>query len=99
MEVRVEPAVLETASRVCEDLRARLRRGVQDVEPGTESAVSGLPGWHTREALEELMWTWREDFQKLSGYLETLADALRAAAKDYRHTDEANAAHFDIRGR
>lgn len=99
MDVRVEPAVLDEASRVCADLRESLRQGAADVEPDTEAAMSGLPGWSARGALEELLWTWRDDFTKLSGYLATFGDALTGAAADYRHTDEANAARFDIRGR
>lgn len=99
MDVRVDPEVLEAGARVCGELRSRLTVSAADVEPETGAAASGLPGWRTREALEQLIWTWRDDLTKLARYLDTFGDALAGCAVDYRHTDRASADRFDIRGR
>jgi len=98
-EVRVDPGVLEQAARVCDDLREHVRSTRSRITTNTEEAASGLPGWHTRRALEELSWAWSDDLRKLAGYLEKYGDALRGCAMDYRNTDVANAARLDIRGR
>ncbi|PZM88444.1 MAG: hypothetical protein DIU79_16865 [Actinobacteria bacterium] len=98
-EVRVDPAVLERAARVCDDMRAQVRVRRSGITADTEEAASGLPGWQTRRALEELSWAWGDDLRKLAGYLEKYGEALRGCARDYRHTDVANAARLDIRGR
>ncbi|MEV4467320.1 type VII secretion target [Micromonospora echinofusca] len=99
IELHVEPELLEKASRVCDDLRDDLRRDVSDVGDETRAAVSGLPGWQTRAALEQLRWSWSDDLTKLDRYLSQVGDALQGCAMDYRYSDEANAARFDIHGR
>ncbi|MEU4774641.1 type VII secretion target [Micromonospora sp. NPDC023644] len=99
IELHVEPELLEKASRVCDDLRDDLRRGVSDVGDETRAAVAGLPGWQTRAALEQLRWSWSDDLTKLDGYLAQMGDALQGCAMDYRYSDEASAAHFDLGGR
>lgn len=98
-EVRVPPELLEKASRVCGDLRDDLKRGAADIGDETRAALSGLAGWQTRTALDQLHWSWSDDLTKLDGYLSKLGDALHGCALDYRHTDQASAARFDIRGR
>ncbi|MER6591404.1 type VII secretion target [Micromonospora purpureochromogenes] len=98
-ELRVEPDLLEKASRVCDDLRDDLRRSAADIGDETQAALSGLPGWQTRTALEQLRWSWSDDLTKLTGYLSKIGEALRDCGRDYRYSDEASAAHFDIRGR
>ncbi|MGC5331887.1 WXG100 family type VII secretion target [Micromonospora sp. DT62] len=99
IELHVEPELLEKASRVCDDLRDDLRRGVSDVGDETRAAVSGLPGWQTRVALEQLRWSWSDDLAGLERYLSQVGDALQGCAMDYRYSDEASAARFDIPGR
>ncbi|MFC4068630.1 WXG100 family type VII secretion target [Actinoplanes subglobosus] len=98
-EVRVDPLILETAARVCGGLRDRVGQGARDVGPATETAMSGLPGWETRAALESLLDAWTGDATRFGRYLEALGDALAGCARDYRYTDHANADLFDIRGR
>ncbi|MEV4210170.1 type VII secretion target [Micromonospora sp. NPDC049662] len=98
-EVRVEPELLDKAARVADDLRNQLQRSAADVGDETDGAVTGLPGWQTRTALEQLRWSWSDDLAKLTNYLTALGDGLRLCATDYRYADEANAARFDIRGR
>lgn len=98
-DVRVKPEVLEQAAHVCDDLRDQVRAKRAGVAADTEAAVAGLAGWQTRTALEELAWAWGDDLGKLAGYIERYGDALRGCATDYRYTDEASAAHFDLRGR
>ncbi|TCB89403.1 hypothetical protein E0H26_28070 [Micromonospora zingiberis] len=98
-EVRVEPEVLTRAAGVCGDLREGLRQSAADVDGETLAAVSGLPGWRSRSALEQLAVSWQDDLAKLVGYLSTLGDAFDECAVDYRYSDNANAALFDIRGR
>ena len=55
-EVRVEPALLEQAQQVCEELRAEVTRDEHDVEGATQDAMRGLAGWGTQRALEDLLW-------------------------------------------
>jgi hypothetical protein len=55
--LHVGPDLLEKASHICEDLRDDLRRSAADIEDETQAAFSGLPGWQTRTALEELRWS------------------------------------------
>ncbi|SCL36943.1 Excreted virulence factor EspC, type VII ESX diderm [Micromonospora pallida] len=98
-EVRVEPEVLEKTSHVCDDLRDDLRRSAADIEDDTQAALSGLPGWQTRTALEQLRWSWSDDLTKLTGHISNIGDALRGCARDYRYSDVASAALFDIRER
>ncbi|MER7335220.1 MULTISPECIES: type VII secretion target [unclassified Micromonospora] len=95
-EVRVEPDVLEKASHVCDGLRDDLRRSTADIGDETQAALAGLSGWQTRTALEQLRWSWSDDLTKLSSYLSNVGDALGDCARDYRYSDEASAAHFDI---
>ncbi|MEU6076956.1 type VII secretion target [Micromonospora sp. NPDC047074] len=99
IELRVEPELLEKASYVCDDLGDDLRRSASGIGDETRAAVAGLPGWQTRTALEQLRWSWSDDLTKLDGHLTTVGEALRGCAMDYRYTDEANAARFDIRER
>lgn len=99
MELRIDPGVLEAAAEVCGDLRDRVRASAVDIEPETEAAIAGLAGWRTRGALQDLLSSWQEDLTKLTGYLKTFSDALAGCAMDYRYSDVANAARFDIRGR
>ncbi|AEV89113.1 hypothetical protein ACWT_8104 [Actinoplanes sp. SE50] len=98
-ELHVEPAVLHSARQVCEDLGVAWRRDEHGVEPVTEDAAAGLPGWMTGRALGDFVWYWQDDVKKLTGYLETFGDALQRAALTYEHTDHASADLFDIRGR
>ncbi|MGN9808147.1 hypothetical protein ACTMSW_02150 [Micromonospora sp. BQ11] len=64
-----------------------------------DAAVAALGGWQTRAALEQFRWSWSEDLSKLADYLTKVGDGLRECASDYRSSDEASAARFDIRGR
>ncbi|WP_092548346.1 WXG100 family type VII secretion target [Actinoplanes derwentensis] len=98
-EVRVDPPILEAAAGACDELQDRLRQSSRNIEPETEVAMAGLPGWSTRGALESLMWAWNDDATRFATYLGSMGDALNGCARDYRHTDHANAALFDIRGR
>jgi uncharacterized protein YukE len=98
-EVRVDPPILETAARVSGEIRDRLQQAGGDAAPATEAAIAGLSGWQTRQALEDLLWAWNDDTAALGKYLGTLGDALTGCARDYQHTDRANAGLFDIRGR
>nr|WP_026185541.1 type VII secretion target [Salinispora pacifica] len=98
-ELRVAPDLLDRAAGACADLREDLRRSAADIGDETGMAVSGLPGWQTRAALEQLHESWLADLTRLTGYLDQLGDAFGDCARDYRYSDEANAAHFDIRGR
>jgi len=97
-EVRGDPPILEAAAGACADLRGRLQTGGTDVTRETEAAISALPGWETRSALESLLWAWRDDIEGFAKYLDSLGNALSGCARDYRHADHANAALFDIRG-
>lgn len=97
--MQVEPERLDDAARACDDIRDRLRASAADVQPETETAIAGLPGWRTRGALERVAAAWDEDLKGFGSYLTDIAEALRKTAADYRYTDEANAANFDIRGR
>lgn len=98
-ELRVEPDLLENASRVCEDLHAVLQRSAVGVQDETQAAISGLPGWRTRPALEQLSWSWSDDLSNLTGNLSKIGDALGDCARDYRYGDQASAALFDNLGR
>ncbi|SCF29052.1 Uncharacterized conserved protein YukE [Micromonospora purpureochromogenes] len=98
-EFRVEPEVLDRAARVADGLRDELRKSAADVGGETDAAVAALGGWQTRSALEQFRWSWSDDLSKLTDYLTELGDGLRGCAWDYRSTDEASAARFDIRGR
>ena len=98
-ELRVEPDVLDRAARVADDLRDDLRKSAADVGGETDAAVVALAGWQTRSALEQFRWSWSEDLSKLAEYLTKVSDGLRGCASDYRLSDEASAARFDIRGR
>lgn len=91
--------MLETSARVCGDLRDQVGQDGRDVAPETEAAMSGLPGWQTRQALESMLDAWTDDITGLGRYLESLGDALDGCAHAYRYTDHANADLFDIRGR
>lgn len=93
------PDLLDRAARVCVELREDLRRDAADIGDETATAVSGLPGWQTQAALERLHESWLADLTRLTGDLDHLGDAFTDCARDYRYSDEANAAHFDIRGR
>lgn len=95
-EVRVDPPILEAAAQTCADLGDRAQRGNRDIGPATETAMSGLPGWQTRRALEALTSAWSDDVKGLTGYLSRLSESLNGCARDYRHTDHANAEMFDI---
>ncbi|MEK8106547.1 type VII secretion target [Micromonospora sp. M12] len=99
VELRVEPELLDKAAKVADDLRDQLRKSAADVGDETDAAVAGLPGWRTRAALEQFRWSWSDDLAKLTTYLTSLGDGLRGCATDYRYSDEASAARFDIRGR
>ncbi|MEH0973322.1 hypothetical protein V6U77_19560 [Micromonospora sp. CPCC 205546] len=99
IELHVEPELLEKAARVCDDLRDDLRGGVSDLGDETRTAVAGLPGWQTRTALERLRWSWSDDLRKLDRHVSAVGDALQGCAMDYRYSDEASAAHFDLPGR
>lgn len=98
-EVRVEPALLDRAQRVCESLRAEVAR----LEPGiagvTEDAARGVAGWVMQRALADMAWWWSDDLAKLSKYLDTFGEALHQTALAYRHSDHASQDLFDIRGR
>lgn len=92
----MDPPVLEAAARACAGLGERVREGNRDVGPETEAAMPGLGGWQTRRGLETLLTAWADDTAALTRYLGSLEDALQGCARDYRYTDHANAALFDI---
>jgi uncharacterized protein YukE len=96
-EVRVDPSVLRAGARACSDLRNELSRDEADVEDSTESAASALSGWYTGDAVEQLLWWYRENLSGTAKYLGKFGDALESSARDYEHTDRANAWNFDIR--
>ncbi len=98
-ELRVEPDLLENASRVCEDLQAVLQRSTVGIQDETQAAMSGLPGWRTRPALEQLSWSWSDDLSNLTDYLSKIGDALGDCARGYRYGDQASATLFDRCGR
>lgn len=98
-EVRVDPHVLVTSARACEAVRASVGRDLADVEPETVDAARGLSGWYTQRALEDLVWWWHDDLDKLGRYLDTFAQALQTVGRDYQASDHASVERFDIRGR
>ena len=98
-EVRVDPALLDKARAVCGDLRTATARDEHDVEGATTDAGRGVAGWATQRALEDLLWFWRDDTDRLGKYLTTFGDALQHTAEAYRRSDQASAGLFDIRGR
>lgn len=95
-EVRVDPPVLQAAARTCADLSDKVQQGNRDIEAETETAMSGLPGFQTRTALETLMFAWTDDVKGLTAYLTALSESLHGCARDYTHTDHANADLFAI---
>jgi hypothetical protein len=98
-EVRVDPAVLRSRAGACGDLNAKLTGDETGIEGATQAAAAGLPGWWTKGALEQLLWSWRDDLAKLGRYLDNFGAALEACARDYEHGDRANADNFDFRYR
>ncbi|HZM81934.1 MAG TPA: type VII secretion target [Candidatus Limnocylindrales bacterium] len=93
-EVRVDPELLRAGGRACRAVGDGIGRSVSDVEPETVGAQKALPGWATAKALNDVLWWWRDDLEKLEKRLDATADALEACAQDYRTTDQANADHF-----
>jgi uncharacterized protein YukE len=93
-EVRVDPAILDAGSGVCDDLRDDVRRGGAGVEDATADAARGLAGWYCRGSLETLAWSWHDDLARLGGFLDRFGAALRKAAGAYRHADHASAGDF-----
>jgi hypothetical protein len=98
-EVRVDPALLDKAQAVCSELRAETARDEHDIEGATADAGRGVTGWGTQRALEDLLWFWRDDLDRLGSYLTTFGDALQHTAAAYRRSDQASVDLFDIRGR
>lgn len=96
-EVRVDPSVLRRATAACGDLHAEVSRDEVGIEGATAAALAGLPGWLARSALEQLLWWWRDDLAKAGSYLDKFGAALDTCARDYEHSDRANAENFDIR--
>ena len=92
----MDPPILEAAAHRCAGLGDRVHQGDRNVGPETEAAAAGLPGWQTRRALETLLAAWTEQTAGLTTYLSAMGDALTGCARDYRHTDHANAGLFDI---
>jgi hypothetical protein len=93
-ETRVHPHHLQAAAGVCRDLRSGMGRMVSDVEPETEAAIAGLPGWQFRRALQELLETRRDDLRRLGQRLDSTAEALDSSAAAYTRNESANAALF-----
>ncbi|WP_436529456.1 hypothetical protein [Actinoplanes sp. HUAS TT8] len=98
-ELHVDPAALDHARQVCDDLGTAWARDEHGVEPATEDAAQGLPGWATGGELADFVWYWQDDVKKLTGYLERFGGALHQAALTYEHADHAGADLFDLRGR
>lgn len=98
-EMRADPHVLKTSAAACEALRGSVGRNLADVEPETVDAARGLSGWYTQRALEDLVWGWHDDLDKLGRYLDTFAQALQTVGRDYQVSDHASVERFDIRGR
>lgn len=95
-EVRVDPLILTAAAGGCADLGDRVVQGNRHVGPETEAAVTGLPGWQSGRALETLLAAWTDEVTGLTAYLTAMEDAVNGCARDYQHTDHANAGLFDI---
>jgi hypothetical protein len=93
-EMRVDPRHLLTGAGVCRDLRGGMGRMVSDVEPETDAAVAGLPGWQMRRALQQLLETRRDDLRRLGQRLDSMAEALDRSAAAYTRDESANAALF-----
>jgi hypothetical protein len=98
-DVRVEPALLERAQTVCEELGAEARRDAYDTDGAMQDAARGLGGWQTSRSLEDLMWWWHDYRAKLGHYVETFGGALHETAAAYRQADSASRDLCDIRGR
>lgn len=98
-DVRVEPALLERAQTVCDQLRGEVTRNENDTESAMQNGMRGLPGWQTQRTLEDLLWWWHDYAGKLGGYLDKLGSALDQTATAYRNADEASRGLFDFRGR
>jgi hypothetical protein len=103
-ETRIDPMILDAATRVSRDLRSQIGEAVangpptggimRDVVPATEHAAGGLQGWLTRRALLELLQKQGDDMSRLSRRLGAMAEALEASAAAYRRNENANAALF-----
>ena len=98
-DVRVEPALLERAQGVCEELRDEVARDEYATEGAMQDGMRSLPGWQMQRTLEELMWWWHDYSVKLAGYLDKFGAALHETASAYRQADDASQDLFDIRGR
>jgi len=92
---QVDPSTLVVGAAACRDLRGSMGTGLADVEAGSTTAQAGLAGWRTRRALEELLWWWRDDLDRLGRRLDATADALEACARGYRNADEVGQDSFD----
>jgi hypothetical protein len=90
-EVRVDPAVLDAGAGTCHEVSGSLVHDLTSVGSPTEQAASGLPGWFTRRVLEDLPHWWCDDSAKLGKYIDKVGTGLESCARDYRHTDHANA--------
>ena len=85
----------ESASEV-----AAVARAVRGVELGGLVAMgAALPGSLTVAAASELVASWSRGIGVLAEGLVVHAAALRGAAAEYRGTDMAAAAVFDVSGR
>jgi hypothetical protein len=93
-ETRVDPQHLRASAGVCRDLRAGIGRMMADVEPETEAAISGLPGWSFRKALQDLVQAQQDDMRRLGQRLDSTSEALESSAADYTRGENANAASF-----
>lgn len=93
-EVRVDPDKLRTAGLACGDLRDTLGHSIADVEPETVAAKRALPGFLMQNALQDVLWWWRDDLTRFGKRLDATADALEACARDYEQADHASASHF-----
>lgn len=93
-DVRVDPAILESAGRSADGLRQAVADELADVEPETAQVAKELGGWLTGSASDQLLRWWREDLDGLTARLDHMAEGLGLCARDYRHSDHASADNF-----
>jgi hypothetical protein len=98
-ELYVEPQVLADAGRSLATERSTLTDVARAVVPALGTIAAALPGSRTAEAATRTGAALATAVRSAAGELDELADALAAAAREYRSVEHVTAAGIERGGR